>query len=588
MPRSALDKAVGVVTVTLLSNGAAVDASTEILSITVSKRVNRIPAATLVLADGDMPRTKFPLSDRDDFKPGAEIEIKAGYQSQETTIFKGVVVRHGIRIDADNFSRLEIECRDKAMAMTIGRKNANFIDKTDSEIIQTLIKNCSGLSSDIQSTSFRHPQLVQYDTTDWDLLLARAEANGFIVVAADNKVTVKPPQTSGTAVLEATYGIDIIAFEATMDARTQFKKVEAVGWDDAQQAIVKSTAEPPPLTSQGNLDAAKLAQVAGLGAFRLQSVAPAKPDDLEAWAKGRQLRAALARIQGSVTLVGVADVEPGKLIALKGVGERFSGNVLITGLTHRIARGQWLTEALFGLPPESAAERMPLTAPPAAGLVPAARGLQVGIVLALANDPLNGYRIKLRIPLLEAETEAVWARLGGLYASDGFGAFFLPEIGDEVIVGYMNDDPAHPVILGSLYSAKRKPAYQPADPNNIKAIHTRTGIVVEMDEENKVITIVTPAKNKLVLSDKDKSILLADENGNKIETSSSGIAMVSPKDITIQATGKISINATADVNIQGLNVTSKAQVALTAKGSATAELSAAGNTTVKGALVMIN
>jgi uncharacterized protein involved in type VI secretion and phage assembly len=328
--------------------------------------------------------------------------------------------------------------------------------------------------------------------------------------------------------------------------------------------------------------------VARLDAFRLQSVAPAKPDDLQAWAKGRQLRAALARIQGSVTFAGVADVEPGKLISLKGVGERFSGDVLVTGVTHRISRGQSLTDASFGLPPEGAAETMALTAPPATGLVPAAHGLQIGVVLALENDPLVDYRIKLRIPLLEAENEAVWARLGGFYASDGFGAFFLPEIGDEVVVGYLNDDPAHPVVLGSLYSAKRRPAYEPADANNIKAIRTRTGILVELDEEKDVVTIVTPAKNKLVLSDKGKSTLLADENGNKIETSPSGIAMASPKDITIQATGKISINATADVSIEGLNVTSKAQVALTAQGAATAELSASGNTTVKGALVTIN
>jgi Rhs element Vgr protein len=588
MPRSPLDEAVGVVTVTLLSNGEAIDAGTEFLSITVSKRVNRIASATLVMADGDMCRARFPLSDRADFKPGAEIEIKAGYQSREKTIFKGVVVRHGVKVDGDNFSRLNVECRDKAMAMTIGRKNANFVDQTDSDIIKTLIKKYAGLSSDIESTSFKHPQLVQYYTTDWDLMLARAEANGFLVVAADNKVTAKPPQTGGSAVLQATYGIDIIAFEAAMDARTQFKRVDAVGWDEAQQAIVKSAAAPAQLTAQGNIDAAGLAQVARLDAFRLQSVAPAKPDDLQAWAKGRQLRAALARIQGSVTFAGVADVEPGKLISLKGVGERFSGDVLVTGVTHRISRGQSLTDASFGLPPEGAAETMALTAPPATGLVPAAHGLQIGVVLALENDPLVDYRIKLRIPLLEAENEAVWARLGGFYASDGFGAFFLPEIGDEVVVGYLNDDPAHPVVLGSLYSAKRRPAYEPADANNIKAIRTRTGILVELDEEKDVVTIVTPAKNKLVLSDKGKSTLLADENGNKIETSPSGIAMASPKDITIQATGKISINATADVSIEGLNVTSKAQVALTAQGAATAELSASGNTTVKGALVTIN
>jgi hypothetical protein len=99
-----------------------------------------------------------------------------------------------------------------------------------------------------------------------------------------------------------------------------------------------------------------------------------------------------------------------------------------------------------------------------------------------------------------------------------------------------------------------------------------------------------------VLSDKDKSIVLTDQNGNKVSLGQAGITLESPKDIkidakgalTISSAGALTLSAKADVKVEGLNVSCEAQVGLTAKGSASAELSADGQTTVKGAMVMIN
>jgi len=198
--------------------------------------------------------------------------------------------------------------------------------------------------------------------------------------------------------------------------------------------------------------------------------------------------------------------------------------------------------------------------------------------------------------VMQADQEGVWARLASFYASDGIGAFFIPEIGDEVVLGYLNNDPNNPIILGSLYSSKRAAPYELTADNYTKALVTKAELKVEFDDEKKVITIVTPGENTVVLNDDEKSILLQDQNGNKVELADSGITIDSPKDISITATGKITLDATgevaitskADVSVEGLNVNNTAQVGFKAEGSATAELSASGQTTVKGAMVMIN
>lgn len=119
---------------------------------------------------------------------------------------------------------------------------------------------------------------------------------------------------------------------------------------------------------------------------------------------------------------------------------------------------------------------------------------------------------------------------------------------------------------------------------------------MEFDDDKKEVTILTPAGNTIVLSDNDKKILVQDQTGNRVELGTGGITLDSPKDIGISAKGKISIDAVgaiaisskADVKITGLNISNSANVGFTAKGSASAELSASGQTTVKGAMVMIN
>jgi len=586
----------GVVKLSLFSEGAAIDEDIAVISVNVIKAVNKVPFARIVLLDGDMPEQDFPVSNSDQFKPGKEIKISAGYDDEEETIFEGIVVRHGIKVSGDNFSRLVIECRDKAAAMTVGRKNANYIDSKDSDVISKLISDNS-LTAAVTATTTEHKELVQYYCTDWDFMLSRAEVNGMVVCVEAGEVTVGPPLSDEAATLVVTYGEDMMEFSADLDSRSQLASVESVAWDPATQAVVVVEESNVTVGESGNITSDDLAEVLGLDKFCLQSPAPQESGALTDWAKGQQLKAALARIRGRMKFQGSSLAKVGGMIELAGVGERFNGTVYVSSVEHEIANGQWSTRVDFGMSDSWFAEQRDLIAPPASGLLPGVEGLQIGVVMKLDEDPAGESRIQVSLPVMQAETEGVWARLASFHASEGIGAFFIPEIGDEVIIGYLNNDPSHPIVLGSLYSSKRAMPYELTADNYIKGLMTKEELKIEFDDEKKVITIVTPGNNTVVLSDDGKSILLQDQNDNKVELSDSGIVLDSPKDITVSAQGKIAMTAVGnielsssggDVTEEGLNITHTAQVGFTAEGNATAEVSASGQTTIKGAMVMIN
>lgn len=587
----------GLVRLSLTCDGAALPGTVQVMSVSVRKSLNRIPVAEIVVLDGDMPQKDFPVSNADHFKPGSKIKISAGYGQSDDSIFEGVVVKHGLRISGNNDTRLLVECRDQAVAMTLGRKNANYINMKDSAIISKMIGNYSGLSSDVTATTTEYKEVVQYYCTDWDFMLSRAEVNGLLVAVEAGKVSAKEPDTSKAAQLKVTYGTDLIEFHASLDAQSQLTKVEGVSWDMKNQAIVKQQASPKTLNTQGDLDSATLAKVLGLKTYGLQTSASLESSALKSWAEGQQVKSALSRIQGSMSFQGSAKAMLGEQIELDGVGNRFNGKVFVSAVSHRVEAGNWVTKVEFGLPSDGFAERRDLVAPSASGLLPGVEGLHVGVVKKLDADPDGQYKVQVSIPVLQAETDGVWARLMNFYASDGIGAFFVPEIGDEVVLGYFNNDPSNPVILGSLYSSKRKPAYELTSDNYKKAIVTKSKLTIEFDDEKKIITIETPGKNKVVIDDDDKSILLEDETGNKVKLSQDGILLDSPKDISITAQGKISLKATKNVEVEsstgdftgkGMNVTHTAQTGFTAKGSASAEVSSSGQTTIKGSMVMIN
>ena len=580
-------------------SGNSISDSISVLSIEIDFSINRVANARVVVLDGDAATGTFQVSSSNTFKPGNTITIYGGYQSQNKLLFSGIIVNQNIRTNPTEGSVLEVWCRDQAIATTVGRKSAMFTNKTDSDVISTILGNYSGIKASVVTTSNQIPQLVQYYTGDWDFILSRAEANSLVVSNVNGTIAVIDPTANTDPVLNLEYGTDILEFNGDLNAVYQLGNVKASAWDYATQEVISGEASNT-LAGAGNLSSDSLSKVIGLETFQLQSSAALDQAALNGWSKAQMIKSEFSKIRGEVKCQGNSLVTLGNYIALSGLGDRFNGSHFVSGVFHDISDGNWITEVTFGLSPQWFTEAPDIMAPPAAALLPGIQGLFTATVKKMYEDPDAQYRILVDVPFLGTSGEGLWARLGTFYATSNAGAFFLSEVGDEVVVGFLNEDPRYPIILGSLYSSDKLKPYQDLEPNEkntIKAIVSKSGIQMTFDDENKIFTILTPQKNTIVLSDKDQKITIQDQNENSIVLSSDGIVIKSPKDITVEADQNLNLKGTqgvsiassaGDITINGMNIKESAEVEYSAEGSASASVQGGGELTLKGAMVMIN
>lgn len=565
-----------VCTVTLLVEGETISGEFHILSVSVVRELNRIPTATIHLRDGEASKSTFEASNTGHFIPGKKIEIQLGYRSQNDTVFQGIIIKHSIKIRKTG-SVLILECRHPAVKMTSGVKSRYYTDKKDSDILEELI-GMYGFQKDIEVTAPDLKEVAQYESTDWDFLLCRAEANGQVVLVEDQTIKIAKPATGTEPVVTVRYGATLLELDAEIDARAQSKGIKASSWNATDQEVIDAEAKEPPALNSGNLTTSDLAAVLDVDAHEIKHGGKLSQPELQAWADGRLLKERLAKVRGRAKFQGFAGVSPGKIIEVTGIGERFEGKMYVSGVRHTLSGGNWETDVQFGLSPELFAETYNLRPLPAAGLLPGVSGLQMGVVTALENDPAGEDQIKVRLPLISPSEEGIWARLATLDAGKSRGTYFRPEIGDEVVVGFLGDDPRNPVVLGMCHSSA-KPAPEPAkDDNHHKGYVSRQKMKFTFDDEKKVIVLETPGGNKMTLSEEDKGVVIEDQNGNKITLNDSGVKIESSKDLTLKAA--------KDIKIEGMNTEMKAQTAFKASGTGSAEVSGA-NTTIKGSATTV-
>jgi Rhs element Vgr protein len=561
-------------------NGELLPGTYGIVTVDLSREINRVPTASIVLLDGDAARQNFEISSDGQLAPGNDIEIEGGYSRNVTTLFKGIITQQRIRIKRRGESLLYIEAQDPVFRMTLDRKSKYFFDMTDDSLFSEIAGQYSDVRPEIESTSITHSEIVQYQVSDWDFIVARAEKLGMVCMAQDGRLIIKKPDLAQAPVLTVAYGTGLLDVDLELDSRAQFQAVTASAWDQANQEVISVDVDDVPAPSQGNQDGAEIAGVGEVENYNLRHTGGLKQEELDAWANAQMTKSRFSKIRGTVRVQGSETLTPGVMIELGGLGDRFNGAAYVSGVRHFLGDGDWVTTVQVGLDPQWHHEKFAITTPSASGFNPGIHGLQIGVVTQIHDDPEGEERIQVRLPIINPAEVGIWARLAMLDAGQERGTVFRPEVGDEVIVGFLNDDPHDPIVLGGVHSSNKPWPISATEENHEKGIVTRSGMKILFNDDHPSITIETPKGNKMVIHDDEGHILLEDESGNTLKLDSSGITFDSSRDVVLKATG--------DLTLEGMNVNLKASAAFKAEGSASASLESSGTTTVRGSLVNIN
>ncbi len=308
-----------------------------------------------------------------------------------------------------------------------------------------------------------------------------------------------------------------------------------------------------------------------------------KPEEQQKAAENKLNRKLLAKIKGKVKFFGRTDdlILPGDFIKLVGLGDRMSNDpIFVSAIDHEYSEGDWTTTATLGWTDKFYTEQInPSNEGSANGELSSIQGLHTGVITGIVDDA-GDFRVKLKMPLVNNSQDGVFARLATLDAGSKRGTFFMPEIDDEVVVGFMNNDPSQPVVLGSLYSSKHAPPLTPAKPNNQKGYVSRKEIKIIMDDDERSITIETPGGHVFKMNDKDSKVTITDSNKNTITMEPAGITIDAAKVLTLKAGTSISVSAP--------KVELKADGAMTVQAGGTATVKSSGIMNIKGSMVNIN
>jgi uncharacterized protein involved in type VI secretion and phage assembly len=175
-----------------------------------------------------------------------------------------------------------------------------------------------------------------------------------------------------------------------------------------------------------------------------------------------------------------------------------------------------------------------------------------GVHFALVTDvqdPRAQGRVRLRLPWLgEAGAGAqLWARLATMMAGNGRGTWFIPEVGDEVLVAFVAGDPSRPVVIGALWNGVDAPPETMDADNDIRSITSRSGHRILFDDTATVerVIIETQGGHKVTLDDAGGGeVRIEHSNGAKVTIDRAGSVEVSANlEVKVNAPARLSVSA---------------------------------------------
>lgn len=548
------------------------------------------------------------------FSIGAKVElsVQPSGSGAPTPLMSGEVTALEADIDALG-THLLVRGMDKSHRLFRGRRVAAYKQMKAMDIAKQLAQAAGLEPGRINCDGPVLKHVAQDGISDWEFLRRLGDDVGAVVAVVDGKLDFRqaseasdaPSDTASAAqnplVLER--GRNLISLRSTVTASDQVSAVEVRGWDVATKQALVGVAQPETNSAQlSSITPAKLASTMSSRRWvePISRLGKQRQCELLAAAVSDRLAGSFAELEGVAR--GNPELRAGTAVALANVGTPFDGRYTLSATRHHFSpeEGYHTTfsvsnvsdRSLYGV---TAARRSP--AATISGVLPA--------VVTNVQDPENLGRVKVKIPVLDDTYESWWARTVQPGAGGGRGAVILPEVNDEVLVAFGQGHIDEPYVLGGVYNGVDKPDKAWGEHVNTtdgsvqrRAFASRTGMVVEMIEKpsEQKLTLSTSDGQRVTLTQKGKaSIEIAAEGPVTVTakqditiSTSGGNVSIKGTDVTIDAGGNLSLKANGNATVDATNAEVKAKASVKVTGQAQAELSATGQTVVRGGMVQIN
>jgi phage protein D/phage baseplate assembly protein gpV len=406
----------------------------------------------------------FELVDQMKFKIGSKIDIAfAGAGTEPTTVTSGEVTAISVEQGAGGRHELVLSGLDVTHRLVKGPKTRSFLQMTDADIVNQIADE-HGFESDIDPTGEVNDYVLQTSQSDYAFLKARAERIGFDVWVSDNKLHFKQQPRAALAPGELRWGENLHKFKVRFSSSERCDEVMVRAWDPmAKVAIVGRATEgdlgttapaASEMTSAARNGFGEVSRFAGQFPVTTQAEADALAQSLLLKASGEEV---VARGEAS----GDPLISAGATVRIACVGSKLSGDYRITSVEHVYGAGSPYTTRFVcgGKEAGSFADLMGAggaNGGQGAGAKSGWGSLVVGVVTNNEDADRLG-RVKVKFPSLTDQDESTWAKVlapgGG--RSRGFQA--LPEVNDEVLVGFEHDDKHRPIVLGGLWNQEDPP-----------------------------------------------------------------------------------------------------------------------------------
>ncbi len=394
------------------------------------------------------------------------------------------------------------------------------------------------------------PYTVQYKETAWQFLQRLCSVYGEWLFYDGQKLVIGPPASSEKASL--VFGSNLSRFNMALQVRPTDRQVFA--WD-ANAGEVRNS------TTQGIEDKAGLDEMGKHVHQASKTVFGSTPKSLTNTFISNQskleeavnVNAAMqssnyVRFNGNsghpgVTIGGQVEVQGQNIFS--GIPESY-GTFIVISANHFIDSQGNYNNDFIAIPAS-------IKYPPVTAWAEPRCETQSAVVTD-NNDPRGLGRVRVKYHWMNGAEKSPWIRVATPHAGGGKGVYFIPEIGEEMVIAFEGASPTKPYALGAVYNGKATNPF--ANPNNdIKTLQTRSGCKIVFNDQEKSITISDPSENVVVL----------DGKGNISISSPTSISLKS-KDISITATNNVTISATENLVESGKVVGISAETDLTATG----------------------